>query len=267
MPHSGHEQNRRLWNEIVEVHYRHPEHNVTRFVDDPDFLSLHPTEQEEMGDVTGQSLLHLQCQFGMDTLSWRRKGASCVCGVDISDVSIDLARRLQTDAGIDNADFVCSDVLELSGKLDRQFDIVFQSYGTYIWIADLRTWARVIAEHLKPGGYFYIIDQHPVWQLFGYPQENLDYFANEPTEYPGGVDPDYCDREYIPREGSVEWMHTMSEIVNSLITAGLRIDFLNEFPFFYYPPFEDWYEKDGLWYPPDGPQRYPMMFSLKATLP
>lgn len=267
MTHPGHEQNRRLWNEIAEVHFRHPEHNVQRFLTDPDFLSLHPTEQEEMGSVQGKSLLHLQCQFGMDTLSWRRKGASYVCGVDISEVSIDLAKRLAREAAIDNADFVCSDVLELSGKLNRQFDIVFQSYGTHIWLGDLAAWGRVVAEHVKPGGYFYIIDEHPIWQMVGYPEENLDYFTNEPTHFKGGIDPDYCDRDYIPREGSVEWLHTMSEIINSLIRAGLRIEFFNEFPFFYYKPFENWYEKDGLFYPPNPRQRFPLMFSLKATRP
>ena len=46
--------------------------------------SLIKYELEALGDVKGKSLLHLQCHFGQDTLSWNRLGASCV-GVDISD--------------------------------------------------------------------------------------------------------------------------------------------------------------------------------------
>src|SRR5881398_1050672 len=36
---------------------------------------LLPLELEEVGDVAGKRLLHLQCHFGLDTLSWARLGA------------------------------------------------------------------------------------------------------------------------------------------------------------------------------------------------
>jgi len=49
--------------------------------------SLTSIELEEVGDVRGKELLHLQCHFGLDTLSWARRGA-IVTGVDFSERAI-----------------------------------------------------------------------------------------------------------------------------------------------------------------------------------
>src|SRR5206468_3957002 len=74
--------NRARWNELTAIHAR------SRFYDVAGFkagrCSLRPLEVEELGDVAGRSLLHLQCHFGLDTLSWARRGAR-VTGVDFSD--------------------------------------------------------------------------------------------------------------------------------------------------------------------------------------
>ena len=122
-------------------------------------ITLNDVEREEVGPVSGKSLLHLQCHFGMDTMSWARLGAEAT-GVDFSDAAIDLARSLNDELGL-SARFLCSNVYDLPGALDEQFDIVFTSHGVLCWLPDLDGWAGVIDNHLKPGGLFYIIDGHP----------------------------------------------------------------------------------------------------------
>jgi len=72
-------------------------------------------EIEEVGDVAGKDLLHLQCHFGIDTLSWGRLGAR-VTGVDFSERAIAYALALSSDLG-EPASFVCCDVLELPAHL------------------------------------------------------------------------------------------------------------------------------------------------------
>jgi SAM-dependent methyltransferase len=258
MTHEDHEKNRAAWNDMVEVHYKHPDYKLQEFLDG--WNSLKEIEKKEVGDVTGKSLLHLMCQFGMDTLSWARLGAS-VTGVDISDNSIKYANILKEKAGLSKAEFIRADVLELKGKIDRKFNVVFQSHGTLCWLSDLTKWAEVVAHYLKPGGFFYIVDGHPFEVLWM--TENMSYLDKQPERSVG--EKDYCDRDYIIDKELIEWQHPLSEIINCLINAGLAIDFVNEYDKGYYAVEENWYKVGDYWYPPCGPPRYPLLFALKAT--
>jgi SAM-dependent methyltransferase len=257
MPHPDHEKNRVAWNEMVGIHYDHPDYRTREFLAGESKLMA--IERAALGDVRGKHLLHLMCQFGLDTLSWAREGA-IVTGVDISDESIKRADQLKKEARLD-ATFVRSDVLDLIGVIDRKFDIVFQSHGTHGWIADIGRWAKVVAHYLKPGGMFFIVDGHPARVLFYNPP--LSYFSPEPERTVGA--PDYCDRGYKIKNELVEWQHPLSEIVNALISARLTIERLDEYNKSYYAEEADWIRgADGYWTPPSGPTSYPLMFSLKA---
>jgi 2-polyprenyl-3-methyl-5-hydroxy-6-metoxy-1,4-benzoquinol methylase len=81
--------NRRHWDELVPAHVRSAFYDVASFKAGRSTLT--PIEREELGDVSGKSLLHLQCHFGMDTLSWAREGA-LVTGVDFSPEAVRVAR-------------------------------------------------------------------------------------------------------------------------------------------------------------------------------
>ncbi len=257
MPHPDHEKNRAAWNEMVDLHVNHPEYRTKEFLEGRS--SLKRIELEALGDIRGLRLLHLMCQFGLDTLSWVREGA-IVTGVDISDKSIQRANELKIKSGLE-AEFIRADVLDLVGVIDRKFDVVFQSYGTHVWISDIARWAEVVAHYLKPGGTFFMVDDHPIGVIFLDPPQ--DYFSKEPERDTNAVD--YCDWNYRIKGELVEWQHPLSEIINALIDAGLTIEHVEEYNYGYYNVAEGWYSKDGeYWYPPGGPTKYPLMFSLKA---
>jgi SAM-dependent methyltransferase len=136
------ETNLKHWDELVGVHKETPYYDLAGFKAGRD--SVHSTEVGELGDVAGKTLLHLQCHFGMDTLSWARRGA-IVTGVDFSQRAIESARALATELGID-ARFVHSDIYSLPDNLAGQFDVVFTCYGTNFWLPDLDRWAAVIGD-------------------------------------------------------------------------------------------------------------------------
>jgi len=117
--------NLKRWNELVGVHAKSIEYDLTGFLAGKN--SLHSLELNALGDVSGKSLLHLQCHFGLDTLSWGRLGAK-VTGVDFSDTAIELAGEIAGKIGID-AEFICSNLYDLLEHLDGEFDIVYTSYG------------------------------------------------------------------------------------------------------------------------------------------
>ena len=144
-------------------------------------------EREEVGDVRGKSLLHLQCHFGLDTLSWARLGAQAT-GVDFSAPAIRLARALNDELGL-GATFVHSNVYDLPDALTGQFDIVYTSYGVLVWLPDLIRWAAVVAHFLEPGGTFYIVEGHPFMYVFDMERAAEPQGLRVDQSYFGGAEP------------------------------------------------------------------------------
>lgn len=255
--------NRDLWNELTPIHARSAFYDVEGFKKGRN--ALESIELEEVGDVSGKSLLHLQCHFGMDTLSWARLGAR-VTGVDFSDESVGLARSFSEELGI-RAEFICSDIYELPQVLHKKFDIVFTGRAP-CWLPDLTGWARVISQFVKRGGMFYIVEGHPSMMVYddSNPAElrvRYSYFHKlEPSSFE--PEADYADKKVVVNHPSYEWWHGLGDIINALIGAGLRIDFLHEFPYIAYKQFPFMEEfKPGHWRLPGDP--IPLTFSIKAT--
>ncbi|MDA1258511.1 MAG: class I SAM-dependent methyltransferase [Chloroflexi bacterium] len=274
-PGEAYAHNRAFWDEVTPVHASSDFYRVDEFRRGASVL--HDFVTEEVGDVSGLRLLHLQCHFGLDTLSWARLGAH-VTGVDISGASIDRARGLASEFGVP-ATFLRSNILEMDGQLEGQFDRVFTSFGALCWLGDLKSWGRVIAGALKPGGVFNIIEFHPVMdtlQQLRPINENVDAFPQYPyfgegvslRFDPEGDDSDYADPSFSSQESTFEWFHPMSEIVGALIDAGLVIERFREYPFVTYKARQGMVEgEDGLWRLPPGVVPLPLMFSLRAAKP
>ena len=258
--------NRSLWDEWAHINANSKLYRLDEFRAGQNKLDALVTG--ELGPVQGQSLLHLQCHFGMDTLSWARLGAS-VTGVDFSPEAINLATRLSQELNIP-AHFICSELYDLPAHLDEQFDIVYTSYGVLTWLPDIRGWAQLVARYLRPGGVFYIAEFHPFAMVFSDAvseprwQVDYDYFDSSPMAFP--VQGSYADHTAeVKQTTSYEWQHTLGDIVTALIDAGLTIEFLHEHDFTVYEmyPFVTRAE-DGYWRLPPGLPRLPLMFSLRA---
>jgi SAM-dependent methyltransferase len=258
------EANRRLWNEWTHIHAGSEFYDVEAFKRGG--VRLRPYEIEDVGDVAGKDLLHLQCHFGLDTLSWARLGAN-VTGADFSSEAIDLARGLAAELDLP-ARFVHSDLADLPATLEGDFDVVYTSRGVLGWLPDLRPWAATVAHFVRAGGFFYITEAHPMFWTFDDNELVFrhSYFGGEPLAFP--TEGSYADRTAEVREPmEYGWNHGLGEIVTLLIEAGLRIDFLHELPFVDWPvPFLEQRE-DGTWRLPEGQPELPLFFSLKATKP
>lgn len=256
------EANKDGWNKRTTIH------KTSDFYDVPTFLSgkssLNKLELEEMGDVTGKSLLHLQCHFGLDTLSWAREGAE-VTGVDFSETAIDYARELSVESNIP-ANFVCCNVYDMQQQLHQQFDIVFTSYGVIGWLPDLNKWAALISHFLKPGGTFYLAEFHPVVWMMDESFEKVKYYYHNAETIVEKSKGTYTDRAADISYEEYSWNHSLSEVVNALIRHGLQLQHLNEFPYSCYNCFNNLEQQaDGYWTIKGMKYKIPMMYSLKAT--
>lgn len=263
-PQTFFESNRESWNKRTAVHKDSAFYDLDAFKKGRS--SLNAIELEGLGDVSGRSLLHLQCHFGMDTLSWQRLGAQCV-GVDLSDEAIKLAREINTELGLD-ARFVCCNVYDLPEHLDGSFDIVFTSYGTIGWLPDLDKWAAVVARYLKPGGVFYIADFHPVLWMMDEEFKTVKYDYFNTAVIAEEVSGTYTDRNAPIRSKEYSWNHPFSELFAALLGQGLTITAFNEYPYSPYNCFNNLEQgADGLWRITGMEEKLPMMYSIKAIKP
>jgi SAM-dependent methyltransferase len=256
--------NRALWDERVPIHVASAFYDVDAFL--AGGSTLRSFEFEEVGRVAGLTLLHAQCHFGLDTLSWARRGAR-VTGLDFSAPAISAARKLASDAGIE-AEFVAADVYTAVEALaGRRFDLVYTGLGALNWLPDVERWARVMAALVAPGGRFYLAESHPFVSVFG--DDDLSvaypYFHAEPLVWdePGTyADPDAP----TVHNRSIEWNHGLGAVVSALIGAGLRIEFLHEHD---YTLFARWpfLERagNGTYRLPKGTPSLPLMYSILAS--
>ena len=219
--------NRNSWNQKTEFHVNSDFYNQEGFLKGEN--SLTPIELELLGNIEGKSILHLQCHFGQDTISFSRLGAKAV-GVDLSDNAIEKAREIANQLNTDTR-FICCDIYDLPNHLKEQFDIVFTSYGTIGWLPDLDKWAKVISNFLKPGGKFVMADFHPVVWMFddNFEKIGYNYFKSEPIIET--VDGTYADKNAPINSKTITWNHSTSELLNSLLSNDLELNTFNEYDY------------------------------------
>ncbi|MGF7233485.1 MAG: class I SAM-dependent methyltransferase [Frankia sp.] len=223
--------NRARWDELASVHGHDDYYDVDGFLAGGSALNGRERDQVSaaVGHVAGIDLLHLQCHFGLGTLSWARLGAY-VTGLDFSRVAVERARHLATTAGLD-ARFVQADAQQLPDELTARFDLVFASYGVLCWIADVDAWMRSASAALRPGGKLALIDSHPLTQMieavdplvFDFP-----YQGGAPHRYRSSSGYASSATDLRTRE-TVQYPHGLGEIVTAAITAGFHIEAVTEF--------------------------------------
>lgn len=254
--------NKKWWNDVVPIHLKSDLYDLNGFKKGKS--SLTSVEKEELGDISGKSLLHLMCHFGLDTLSLSREGAMTT-GVDLSDKAIKTARKLSRDFHLP-AKFICSDIDDLPKVLKKKFDIIFTSYGVLCWIRNLKKWAKIINYFLKDGGKFYIAELHPFTNILSCDFKiYYKYFKKGP--YLDDSEGTYTDWNAKVKGSTYEWSYTISDVINVLINEGLKINFVHEFPFSMYDQFPGFMEKNekGQYVLKNKRIEIPLLFSLMAT--
>ena len=127
--------NKQTWNDKTDVHIASEFYDMKSFMEGKS--TLNSIELELLGDISNKSILHLQCHFGQDTMTFSRIGAKAT-GIDLSDKAIERAREFAAKLDLDTT-FVCCDIYETSKYIrlcgirgDFNYMIVFYSlYVTY----------------------------------------------------------------------------------------------------------------------------------------
>jgi len=258
------ETNRSLWDGWTEINKSSDLYDLDGFKAGKN--KLKSIELEELTDISGKTMLHLMCHFGLDSMSWARMGAK-VTGVDFSPKAISLARSLSEELSIP-ARFIETELYEIPNALKEKFDIVFTSYGILAWISNIEKWADLIAGYLKPGGIFYMVEFHPLLGMIDDDGEKLEYpYFHSPEPMKFVAQGNYADPDHDFKHDSYEWTYGIGEAATALIKAGLKIEYLHEFP---YSPTNccTFFTEDspGRYVIKNYPNLVPLTFSIRATL-
>jgi len=259
------DDNRRSWDARVPAHVDSAFYGVRAFLEGANTLT--PLDRELVGEVEGQRLLHLMCHFGLDTLSWQRLGAQAT-GVDFSGAALAKARELNAQLGL-SARFVECNVLQTRQQVEGTFDVVFTSWGVIGWLPDLTPWGETIAACLAPGGRFVIAEFHPyVWMSQTGPDLAIrfPYFNRGPiTEETEGT---YADRDAPLKAREHGWNHSLADVVNALLRAGLQLERLEEVDRVWHDTFPNLRRlEDGAFQFDEAPGLVPMAFGIVARRP
>jgi SAM-dependent methyltransferase len=264
------ETNRRWWDGVAALHVDSEFYDVESFRAGRN--SLYQLEIDDMGPVEGKTLLHLQCHFGQDTLSWARLGAT-VTGLDFSEAAIEAARTLAAEVGVE-AEFVASNVYEAGEALGgRQFDAIYTGGGALVWLPDLDGWAQVVASCMKPGGTFYLREFHPFSHVFDAAageglQVRYPYFQPAEPQRFEDVGGSYAVAARLEHDVTYEWAHPIGEVVTAIVQAGLQIEFLHEVDYTEFKQFPFMVEEpEGVWRLPEHAESVPLIYSLRARKP
>lgn len=225
------ETNKANWNSRVAFHEQG--YSLDSFRNDPAHISqVVQFDLPRLGSVAGLDGVHLQCHIGTDTLSLARLGAH-MTGLDFSAPALDVARRLAAECG-SSIDYVESDLYSASAALGTErFDFVFTGVGALCWLPDVRRWAQVVASLLKPGGFLFIREGHPMlWTLCDPRPDGLVVVEYPYFETTGTV---FIERTtYVEHDGelasptTVGFNHGLGQIITAVAAAGLRMVLFEE---------------------------------------
>ncbi len=256
------EINKALWNEKTQIHADSNFYGMDAFKSGQ--TTLKSIEIDLLGDISNKTLLHLQCHFGQDTLSLARMGAKAT-GLDISDEAVNLARDLNNELGLD-AEFVCCDLYSAKEHINKQFDIVFSSYGTIGWLPDINRWAEIVNHFLKPGGKFVFVELHPfIWMHDdSFKKIAYSYFNQDPIiEVNPGT---YAQQDADIEMTEIGWNHGLAEVISALLKQGLRLNHFEEFNYSPHNCFKDMAEiKPGQFVIKHFEDKAPMTYSVVFT--
>jgi SAM-dependent methyltransferase len=255
------EANKTAWGSLSKDHYEYCKKALLGKK-----FSFSKIVEKELGDIAGKTIIHLQCNAGADTILLAQKGA-IVSGVDFAPENIFHAKKMSRELGYNNIEFIESDIMEFKEKHQKKYDMVFTTEGVLCWLPDLSKWAETIRHLLKENGVLYLLDGHPFYMVFDEEklrENKLDikypYFTREP-EQSGTLGGWFSETKKCENYG---WMYKVSDIINSLIKAGLTIEYFNEYDTLYFDMGGMEKGIDGEWHFPFFDKKIPFTFSLKA---
>lgn len=260
------------WEARVPLHLNPGGYELASFHDPQHLSSVVRYDLPRLGDIAGLDVVHLQCHIGTDTVSLARLGPRSVTGLDFSpsaiNAAIDLATRAATDVR-----FVESDVYDAAQVVDREsFDLVYTGIGALCWLPDVRRWAKVVADLLRPGGRLFMREGHPMLDTISDTRSDdllvVHYPYFETAGTPFSDTSTYGGEGTVSAPQGVSFNHGLGEVFTALTNAGLTVTALDEHREVPWRAMQaamtESAEFDGEYVLAESPERLPLTYTIQA---
>jgi SAM-dependent methyltransferase len=215
------EANRRAWEMASHKHVREYDDLLAQAAAGS---SLNAVERGLLAGILADApeVVHLQSGHGLDDTALAQAGAKLVIGVDYSAVAARAAQRRADELGL-ACRYIVSTVPGVP-LTDGTADLLYTGKGALIWMPDIGAWASEAARLLRPGGHLFIYEGHPAIPLWTWDEDtpgirdDRSYFAGSHVN------------DSFPVRGATEWQWTLGQIVTAVITAGMELLSLDEYP-------------------------------------
>ena len=221
--------NHDMWNRTADIYRNEGFASFLAKVGQPDFTTFDEVERQLFAeiDLAGKDVAQLGCNNGRELISVKKAGAGRCVGFDMSENFLEQGREL-TKASGQTVELVCTSVYDVPETYTAAFDVVYITVGVFGWLPDLPAFFEVVKRLLRPGGYLFLYDQHPVLGMFDPAKLEIDssYFRQAP--FVEEVLPDYLDPSQTGRAQSYWFQHTLSSIIG-LCLASLTLTHFAEY--------------------------------------
>jgi SAM-dependent methyltransferase len=221
-------------------------YKLDHFAADPSYISdVVRFDVPYLPDLTGLEGIHLQSHICTDTLSLVRLGAK-MTALDFSAPALEAGLELAKKLG-HQLETVETDVYSAPQHISKKFDFVYTGVGALCWLPDIARWAEVVSGLLKPNGFLFIRESHPMLWSVGESRPNgdiaidLDYFEGQVwVEEEHGT---YAGDGEVGSPKNVSFNHSLSEIFNALWSNGMQLELFQEHSTVPYNPLDTEFEK------------------------
>lgn len=238
------EVNRKNWDSRVPIHLKG--YALDKFRSDPNYISdVVRFDKPYLPEINGLEGIHLQSHIGTDTISLIRLGAK-MTALDFSKPALIAAKELAMELGHD-LETIESDVYSTAKHTSKKFDFVYTGVGALCWLPNIRQWAEVVSNLLKPGGFLFIRESHPMLWSVGESRPNgdiaIDLYYFEGQAFEESEEQTYAGEGEVAHPRNISFNHSLSEIFNALWKNGLKIKLFEEHSTVPYNPLDTEFEK------------------------
>ncbi|MBF0314785.1 MAG: class I SAM-dependent methyltransferase [Oligoflexia bacterium] len=226
------ESNRKAWNQAALHHHDATWEKLVSNFSNPNYTYFPDWEKEiliSLG-INGKRIAQPCCNNGRELLSLLRLGAKQCVGFELSDEFVKMGNALSNHCKTP-VEFVQCNALDIPTQYHSQFDVVFISVGTLCWFNNMDFFFNSCNKLLSPKGEFWIIDTHPILDMFvpggSATQIATSYFRTEPFVDTEGLD--YFTGKKYESAPTISFPYRLSDIFQALIKADLAIKDFREF--------------------------------------